>query len=514
MAGMRVSIGGVRVEGIVLQWCTRFGWIQPSARIDHAQAALNGGKVFIHCKDLPFGTDLLTKGARVSFLPYADGKGLGAESLQVEASDRSAAPPSMLDDIDLQNIDLQNMVDEDLPDASKADIGSEEPELTVPCPQGQGRGRGVQKTIHKAKKAPARGGKAKGRGNGAGKGRGKAKVPPVCKRDKTSHEGGGMGLRWACSEMQGWRPAMEDANCAIVPMPTPLEAYALFGIFDGHGGSQVSRIVADELPEMVHSCAAGLAEELELADPDAEEVLDRQTLIEKALAIALPDLDSKLRAQGEGLPCELASNLMPQLAKFQPAVQNAYSLIGSTAVVAAIETDPQTCKPVRITVANLGDSRALLCRSGVAMPLTEDHKPESILERQRIEAAGGTVALVGPCHRVDGWGLNMSRAIGDFHYKARDDLDASAQKVSAYPELVSVDTAQEDEFLLLCCDGVFELWTDQEAVDCVRKGLSTGQSLKEAVENLVDSCASVDPQAQGWKGTDNVSAMAISLREE
>eukprot|EP00971_Amphidinium_carterae_P100087 1979056-Amphidinium_carterae.1 len=38
---------------------------------------------------------------------------------------------------------------------------------------------------------------------------------------------------------------------------------------------------------------------------------------------------------------------MPQLAKFQPAVQNAYSLIGSTAVVAAIETDPQTCKPVR-----------------------------------------------------------------------------------------------------------------------------------------------------------------------
>ena len=34
--------------------------------------------------------------------------------------------------------------------------------------------------------------------------------------------------------------------------------------------------------------------------------------------------------------------------------------------------------------------------------------------------AGGTVGVVGPCARIDGWGLNLSRALGDFHYKARE----------------------------------------------------------------------------------------------
>lgn len=34
--------------------------------------------------------------------------------------------------------------------------------------------------------------------------------------------------------------------------------------------------------------------------------------------------------------------------------------------------------------------------------------------------AGGSVGVVGPCARIDGWGLNLSRALGDFHYKARE----------------------------------------------------------------------------------------------
>jgi len=42
-------------------------------------------------------------------------------------------------------------------------------------------------------------------------------------------------------------------------------------------------------------------------------------------------------------------------------------------------------------VANIGDSRAVLCRGGQAIPLSEDHKPELTSEQNRIQKAGGFV---------------------------------------------------------------------------------------------------------------------------
>jgi len=41
--------------------------------------------------------------------------------------------------------------------------------------------------------------------------------------------------------------------------------------------------------------------------------------------------------------------------------------VGSTAVVAVVT-------PEKIIVSNCGDSRAVLCRNGVAIPLSTDHK--------------------------------------------------------------------------------------------------------------------------------------------
>ena len=50
-------------------------------------------------------------------------------------------------------------------------------------------------------------------------------------------------------------------------------------------------------------------------------------------------------------------------------------------------------------VANAGDSRAVLCRGGQALALSEDHKPQSETERNRITAAGGFVSDVGGVSR-------------------------------------------------------------------------------------------------------------------
>lgn len=66
-----------------------------------------------------------------------------------------------------------------------------------------------------------------------------------------------------------------------------------------------------------------------------------------------------------------------------------------------------------------------------AKALSFDHKPVNALEKKRIEAAGGFVQW----NRVDG-DLAVSRALGDFFYKNRDDLPTEKQKVSCHPEII------------------------------------------------------------------------------
>jgi len=68
--------------------------------------------------------------------------------------------------------------------------------------------------------------------------------------------------------------------------------------------------------------------------------------------------------------------------------------------------------PDKIICANSGDSRSILGRAGKVIALSEDHKPENVEEKRRIEAAGGFVED----NRVNG-SLALSRALGDFEYK-------------------------------------------------------------------------------------------------
>ena len=90
---------------------------------------------------------------------------------------------------------------------------------------------------------------------------------------------------------------------------------------------------------------------------------------------------------------------------------------GCTAVCAVIT-------PTHILCANAGDSRCVLGTAGITKNLSEDHKPTDDGERRRIENAGGRVQW----KRVDG-DLAVSRALGDFQFKARDDLPPEQQRV-------------------------------------------------------------------------------------
>ncbi len=69
-------------------------------------------------------------------------------------------------------------------------------------------------------------------------------------------------------------------------------------------------------------------------------------------------------------------------------------------------------------------------------------------EKSRITAAGGFVDF----GRVNG-NLALSRAIGDFEFKKSAKLAPERQIVTAYPDVVIHDIAEDDEFLVFACDG-------------------------------------------------------------
>lgn len=336
------------------------------------------------------------------------------------------------------------------------------------------------------------------------------------RRQKKTDGGKTAYLEWSSAEMQGWRPAMEDATCIVPSLPSPLENKALFAVFDGHGGAQVSEIASKEFPKVLASCAANVLAEAAKEEAPKSQSANAESCVERALHLGMLTMDALLRKgpiafDRKAGPLQIAGALEASSEKRS----NQFNLMGSTAIVVLVDCgdeSPIHGKPRSITVANCGDSRAILCRGGKAVELSEDHKPELPREEERIKKAGGHVALIGPCHRVDGWGLNLSRALGDFHYKANDRLPAEQQKVIAVPEICTLDLTDDDEFLVLACDGVFELNTSQSVIDMVRKELQRGATPEKAAEKLLDNSCSENLAKTRGRGGDNCSAIVLTIK--
>lgn len=150
---------------------------------------------------------------------------------------------------------------------------------------------------------------------------------------------------------------------------------------------------------------------------------------------------------------------------------------GGTTVVSTMLT------PQSIYFANLGDSRALLCRGGRVGFSTADHKPFSPAEKERIERAGGSVTL----QRVNG-SLAVSRALGDFSYKTVEWRSAREQMVSPEPEVTVVERSPLDEFLVLACDGVWDTISNDELCEFVSSRLRVCTDLREVCSQIIDLC--------------------------
>jgi len=204
--------------------------------------------------------------------------------------------------------------------------------------------------------------------------------------------------------------------------------------------------------------------------------------------------------------------------------------VGCTAVSALVFPAPHN----RVVVANAGDSRCVMSRAGRALNLSEDHKPNDDTEKRRIEAAGGYVEEISTHngarmqYRVNG-NLNLSRSLGDLNYKRRTDLGPEQQVISGSPDVMEQPLTAEDEFLVLACDGVWDIMSSQECVDFVRERLvasstashtnaggddekPTSSSLVEIAEQVFDHCITEDPKLTQGLGADNMTCVIVLLK--
>ncbi|KAL9351739.1 hypothetical protein Peur_054419 [Populus x canadensis] len=294
--------------------------------------------------------------------------------------------------------------------------------------------------------------------------------------------------KFGMTSVRGRRRDMEDAVSIHTSFTTKNTSF--FGVFDGHGCSHVAMRCRDRLHEIVKEEVEGFKEEKSV---EWKETMKRSFIkMDKEVENCCVEGDNSSNCR-----CELQA---PQC-----------DAVGSTAVVAVVT-------PEKIIVSNCGDSRAVLCRNGDAIPLSSDHKPDRPDELLRIQEAGGRVIYWdGP--RVLGV-LAMSRAIGDNYLKPY---------VIPEPDVTLTERTAEDEFLILASDGLWDVVPNDTACGVVRTCLrarkppsppgspgSDAAVARAAIESSDKSCSDASvlltKLALARHSTDNVSVVVVDLR--
>ncbi|KAM7259688.1 hypothetical protein ACFE04_015429 [Oxalis oulophora] len=260
--------------------------------------------------------------------------------------------------------------------------------------------------------------------------------------------------KFGVASVCGRRRDMEDAVSVLPSFKGDDSHY--FAVYDGHGCSHVATRCRERLHELVkdelNNYNNGNSEYWKNAMERSFTRMDNEVKItndNNTTTTNNHNNDNHVLV-GTNCRCELQT---PEC-----------DTVGSTAVVSVVTND-------KIIVANCGDSRAVLCRNGKAIPLSSDHKPDRPDELHRIQEAGGRVIYWdGP--RVLGV-LAMSRAIGDNYLKPY---------VSCEPEVTVTDRSVEDDCLILASDGLWDVVSNETACGVARMCLR-GKSRFASEEN-------------------------------
>ena len=327
-------------------------------------------------------------------------------------------------------------------------------------------------------------------------------------KSKDSSDGENTYIKYGSSAMQGWRYRMEDAHLNQLNNNN----YDIFGVFDGHGGKEVSVFVKNHfIKEFMNNKNTKYEN---IPDSLIETFLKMDELLKtKEGKEELLMLNKISKAEDEEQDKKNKKNTENDFYKLLDPKNSEdcdiANITGCTACVIIIDE-----KYKRIYFANAGDSRAVICKKGIGYQMSHDHKPDSAKEKNRIYKSGGWVNE----GRIKG-NLNLSRSLGDFEYKQDKNLSPKDQMITAYPE-INIELLDDTcEFIILACDGIWDCLTPQEACDYVRGKLydENGKSkdnikLSKIIEQMMDDIIADDKNNENGIGCDNMSCIIIQFK--
>ena len=194
---------------------------------------------------------------------------------------------------------------------------------------------------------------------------------------------------------------------------------------------------------------------------------------------------------------------------------------GSCGIIAMI-------KDKKCIIANVGDSRLVIYKNGKVSFTTEDHKPGSESEKKRIEAAGGTIyqtPSLFPLYqngkeveipwRVLPGRLSVSRTFGDIEAK-EEKFGGKKGVVIALPDITEIELNDEYNFIIIGCDGIFDVLSNEELLECIHivlKEKKMTEYINEAdIHELCGDFADmIIKSALAKDSFDNVSCIVIAL---
>jgi len=261
-----------------------------------------------------------------------------------------------------------------------------------------------------------------------------------------------------------------------------------FGVFDGHGGTFAAEYAGRHLPKNIANVY------VQRGGGKRDRGVDPRRLL-GAMEEAFPLTDKEL---------------------LQQARRKGFS-DGTTALLLLVSGS--AIEELSLYLCHVGDCRAVLCRGGAAVRLTQDHRPDRRDEQRRIKEAGGGVFQVSGIWRcTDAKGaaraldakasftdhdstlyLSCSRTLGDPALKMNDDRPI----LSNVPDTSRHALQQDDLFVILGCDGVWDVLTDQQAVDL---------ALEHWPDPSAASAAIVRKALSSGSG-DNLTAQVVSFGE-
>lgn len=258
------------------------------------------------------------------------------------------------------------------------------------------------------------------------------------------------------SFMQGEGPKKHECQDSFTIIDTQSEIFYFFAVFDGHGssGKEASNAACDNFQQYLEK------------NLDKMKKLQTDKDRDNFLRNAFKSSERKLKTSGID-----------------------YSNSGTCCISVFLQKNG-------CSIANLGDSRAVLCRitpkDKLAIELSWDHKPTRRDEKERIIKCGGKIErlnyngeFVGP-YRVwadeEGPGIAMTRTLGD--------LQAKKIGLISVPEINHIELKPGDKFIVIASDGIWDVMNSAEVVgfvlQCPGQDSAAEMLVKEARQRWVD----------------------------